>query len=188
MKSHVRVTVIGGGVVGCSVLYHLTRLGWSDVMLIERAELTHGSTWHAARRVPHPERGHQHGRAPGLHHPALPRARGADRPVLRTPSRGRAHPRLGPGPPRLPQGRARQAPLHGARDRDRGAGGGRAALSHHEPRGTPRGALRSPRRAPRPRRHHPGVRPGGRACRGRRSCSATRCARSARAPTEAGTW
>ena len=113
------------------------------------------------RGLPHPQRRHQHGRAPGLHHPALPRARGAHRPVLRAPSRGRAHPRLGPGPPRLPQGRARQAPLHGARDRDRRAGGGRAALSHHEPRGTSRSALRSPRRAPRPRRHHPGVRPGG---------------------------
>ena len=48
MQSHVRVAVIGGGVVGCSVLYHLTRLGWSDVMLIERSELTSGSTWHAA--------------------------------------------------------------------------------------------------------------------------------------------
>ena len=48
MKSHVRVAVVGGGVVGCSVLYHLTRLGWNDVMLIERAELTAGSTWHAA--------------------------------------------------------------------------------------------------------------------------------------------
>ena len=48
MKSHIRVAVIGGGVVGCSVLYHLTRLGWSDVMLIERSELTSGSTWHAA--------------------------------------------------------------------------------------------------------------------------------------------
>ena len=48
MRSHVRVAVIGGGVVGCSVLYHLTRLGWSDVMLIERSELTSGSTWHAA--------------------------------------------------------------------------------------------------------------------------------------------
>ncbi len=48
MKSHSRVVVIGGGVVGCSVLYHLTKLGWSDVMLIERAELTAGSTWHAA--------------------------------------------------------------------------------------------------------------------------------------------
>ena len=48
MKSHVRVAVIGGGVVGCSVLYHLTRLGWTDVMLIERSELTSGSTWHAA--------------------------------------------------------------------------------------------------------------------------------------------
>ncbi|MGF1607846.1 MAG: FAD-dependent oxidoreductase [Kiloniellales bacterium] len=48
MKSHVRVAVIGGGVVGCSVLYHLTKLGWKDVVLIERAELTSGSTWHAA--------------------------------------------------------------------------------------------------------------------------------------------
>eukprot|EP01037_Dinobryon_pediforme_P029074 gene29074-32588_t len=48
MKSSVRVVVIGGGVVGCSVLYHLTKAGWSDVMLIERAELTAGSTWHAA--------------------------------------------------------------------------------------------------------------------------------------------
>ena len=48
MKSHARVVVIGGGVVGCSVLYHLTKLGWSDVMLIERSELTSGSTWHAA--------------------------------------------------------------------------------------------------------------------------------------------
>ncbi len=48
MKSQARVVVIGGGVVGCSVLYHLTRYGWSDVMLIERSELTSGSTWHAA--------------------------------------------------------------------------------------------------------------------------------------------
>jgi len=48
MKSHVRVAVIGGGVVGCSVLYHLTKRGWREVMLLERAELTAGSTWHAA--------------------------------------------------------------------------------------------------------------------------------------------
>ena len=48
MKSQVRVAIIGGGVVGCSVLYHLTRFGWTDVMLIERSELTSGSTWHAA--------------------------------------------------------------------------------------------------------------------------------------------
>ena len=48
MQSTTRVAVIGGGVVGCSVLYHLTKLGWSDVMLIERSDLTSGSTWHAA--------------------------------------------------------------------------------------------------------------------------------------------
>jgi len=48
MKTTTRVCVIGGGVVGCSVAYHLTKLGWSDVLLLERSELTSGSTWHAA--------------------------------------------------------------------------------------------------------------------------------------------
>jgi dimethylglycine dehydrogenase len=48
MKSDAKVVVIGGGVVGASVLYHLTKAGWSDVLLIEREELTSGSTWHAA--------------------------------------------------------------------------------------------------------------------------------------------
>jgi dimethylglycine dehydrogenase len=48
MRNHVQVAVIGGGVVGASVLYHLTKAGWKDVLLIERAELTSGSTWHAA--------------------------------------------------------------------------------------------------------------------------------------------
>lgn len=48
MKSHYRVVVIGGGVVGASVLYHLAREGWSDVCLIERKVLTAGSSWHAA--------------------------------------------------------------------------------------------------------------------------------------------
>ena len=48
MKSEAQAVVIGGGVVGCSVLYHLAKAGWSDVMLIERSELTSGSSWHAA--------------------------------------------------------------------------------------------------------------------------------------------
>ena len=48
MKSHAQVVVIGGGIVGCSVLYHLTKLGWKDVALCERKELTAGSSWHAA--------------------------------------------------------------------------------------------------------------------------------------------
>jgi len=43
-----RVVVIGGGIIGCSILYHLTRKGWKDVVLVERSELTAGSTWHAA--------------------------------------------------------------------------------------------------------------------------------------------
>ena len=48
MKTQARVVVIGGGVVGCSVLYHLTKAGWTDVVLVERDILTSGSTWHAA--------------------------------------------------------------------------------------------------------------------------------------------
>ena len=48
MKPSVRVVVIGGSVVGCSVRYHLAKNRWTDVMLIERTELTSGSSWHAA--------------------------------------------------------------------------------------------------------------------------------------------
>jgi dimethylglycine dehydrogenase len=52
MKTHARVVVIGGGVVGVSTLYHLVKKGWSDVVLLERSELTAGSTWHAAGLLP----------------------------------------------------------------------------------------------------------------------------------------
>ena len=52
MKTHARVVVIGGGVVGVSTLYHLAKKGWSDVVLVERKELTSGSTWHAAGLLP----------------------------------------------------------------------------------------------------------------------------------------
>ncbi len=52
MRSHARVVVIGGGVVGVSTLYHLAKKGWSDCVLVERRELTSGSTWHAAGLLP----------------------------------------------------------------------------------------------------------------------------------------
>ncbi len=52
MKTVARVVVVGGGIAGCSTLYHLTRMGWRDVVLVERDELTSGSTWHAAGNVP----------------------------------------------------------------------------------------------------------------------------------------
>ena len=51
MKTHAQAVVIGGGLVGCSILYHLSKLGWTDVVLLERDELTSGSTWHAAANL-----------------------------------------------------------------------------------------------------------------------------------------
>lgn len=53
MKSHARVVVIGGGVMGVGLLYHLAKEGWTDVVLVEKGELTSGSTWHAAGLIPH---------------------------------------------------------------------------------------------------------------------------------------
>ena len=52
MKSHVKALVVGGGAVGTSIAYHLAKAGWQDVMLLERDELTSGSTWHAAGLLP----------------------------------------------------------------------------------------------------------------------------------------
>ena len=48
MKTNVKAVVVGGGAVGTSIAYHLARGGWNDVMLVERDDLTSGSTWHAA--------------------------------------------------------------------------------------------------------------------------------------------
>ncbi|MDQ7071461.1 MAG: FAD-dependent oxidoreductase [Rhodobacterales bacterium] len=51
MRTHAQAVVIGGGLIGCSILYHLAKLGWRDVVLLERDELTSGSTWHAAANI-----------------------------------------------------------------------------------------------------------------------------------------
>jgi dimethylglycine dehydrogenase len=53
MKSHARVVIVGGGVMGVGLLYHLALEGWTDIALIEKGELTSGSTWHAAGQCPH---------------------------------------------------------------------------------------------------------------------------------------
>ena len=52
MQSHARVVIIGGGIMGVGLLYHLAEAGWDDCVLIEKAELTSGSTWHAAGQCP----------------------------------------------------------------------------------------------------------------------------------------
>ena len=51
LPSEARVVIVGGGIVGCSIAYHLTKLGWRDVVLLERKQLTCGTTWHAAGLV-----------------------------------------------------------------------------------------------------------------------------------------
>lgn len=51
MRTHAQAVVIGGGLIGCSILYHLAKKGWTDSVLIERSELTSGSTWHAAANI-----------------------------------------------------------------------------------------------------------------------------------------
>ena len=48
-----RVVIVGGGVMGCGLAYHLAQEGWTDVVLLEKAELTSGSTWHAAGQITH---------------------------------------------------------------------------------------------------------------------------------------
>src|SRR5262249_49972452 len=51
LPSHARAVIVGGGIIGCSVAYHLAKLGWKDVVLLERKKLTSGTTWHAAGLV-----------------------------------------------------------------------------------------------------------------------------------------
>ena len=53
MRSHARAVIVGGGIMGVGLLYHLALEGWTDVVLIEKGELTSGSTWHAAGQCPH---------------------------------------------------------------------------------------------------------------------------------------
>jgi len=53
IQSHAKLVIIGGGILGVSLLYHLTKEGWKDLVLIEKGELTSGSTWHAAGQCPH---------------------------------------------------------------------------------------------------------------------------------------
>ena len=65
MPHHARVVIVGGGILGCSLAYHLAREGWTDVVLLEKAELSSGSTWHAAGQVTHSTSSHVLGRMAG---------------------------------------------------------------------------------------------------------------------------
>ena len=58
LPKHARVVIIGGGIHGCSVAYHLAKEGWKDIVLLERKQLTCGTTWHAAGLVGRLQGGH----------------------------------------------------------------------------------------------------------------------------------
>ena len=90
MIERARAVVIGGGITGCSVAYHLASAGWNDVMLVEKAELTSGSTCHAAGLVTHVQSFADDDALPPLLDRAVPRARGVR-------DRGEPSVRLEPG-------------------------------------------------------------------------------------------
>ena len=79
MKSHARIAIIGGGIMGVGLLYHLALEGWRELVLLEKSELTSGSTWHAAGQCPHFISFPQRCEAACLWHAALRVARSEDR-------------------------------------------------------------------------------------------------------------
>jgi dimethylglycine dehydrogenase len=82
VPSHARVVIVGGGIMGCGVAYHLAHEGWTDIVLLEKAELTSGSTWHAAGQITHSTSSFRPGQMRRLQYRALfRRAGGRDRPV-----------------------------------------------------------------------------------------------------------
>ena len=160
MREDARAVVIGGGVGGCSILYHLAKLGWKDVVLVEQYGLTHGSTWHSAGLVGqlrstvsltkmmqysvglYADLARETGKDPGLARARRPAAR-----VLAGALRG------DPAPGRL--GQELRPP-----DRDRLAGRGEEALPADVDRRRRRRGVPAAGRLPRPQPAH--VRPGRR--------------------------
>ena len=80
LPTRARVVIVGGGVIGCSVAYHLTKIGWSDIVLLERKQLTSGTTWHAAGLIGQLRQSINMTKLARYTGGALPRPRGGDRP------------------------------------------------------------------------------------------------------------
>ena len=166
MRSRARVVVIGGGVVGCSVLFHLARAGWTDAMLIERSELTSGSSWHAAGGFHtlngDPNVAKLQAYTVGLYE-ELEEVSG---PVLRAAPDRRGDDGRQPGAHGLPAAHPRQGPLprDGNRDHHARRGGGDVPADGPEP--FRRRALGPGRGASRPGRDDARLRQGGAGARG----------------------
>jgi len=78
LPTRARVVIVGGGVIGCSVAYHLTKMGWNDIVLLERKQLTSGTTWHARASSVSCARVSYDAARP-LHRRFVSRSRGGDR-------------------------------------------------------------------------------------------------------------
>ncbi len=110
LPARAQVVIVGGGIVGASVAYHLTHLGMTDVVLLEQGQLSSGTTWHAAGLVGPAARDRERHAARAVLGPAVPVARGGDRPRHRLQAVRRRH--------RRPHARAHgAAAAHGRRGR-----------------------------------------------------------------------
>ena len=159
LPTHAKAVVIGGGVVGCSVLYHLAKLGWKDVALLERKELTSGSSWHAAGMIHTINADPNIARLQDYTINLYRRDRGDLGPVLRHPSARRHLSRLDAGAPRLSEAGARQGPLYGAGDGLHLARGSAGAEPPDRSQQISGRAVRAGRRPCRSLRRHPCLSP-----------------------------
>ena len=189
MDGHYRVVVVGGGVVGASVLYHLAKFGWTDIALVERSVLTAGSSWHAAGGVHALNADPNMAALQAYTIDLLPRIAEESGQDIGLHMTGRPQRRLDPGALGVASGGLPRVPDH----RDRGlppddAGGSPRRLPDHGHRRRARRPVGRPGGLYRHRGHGPRLRPGGAQPGARRSSRTTASSNWSRDPARPGTW
>ena len=131
LETHAKVVIIGGGVVGCSILFHLAKFGWKDSILLERVGAHERLELACGGADPHDQLGSEHQPAAGLHDQSVQGDRGDLRPFDRHAFHGRLLSGIEPGLVRLSEARALQGALHGAGSGVHQRRGGGAPSSAH---------------------------------------------------------